>query len=142
MFYSVFLGPTAFLRGGSAPLYFMGSGLSRFFMSERAKGVEKASSGETVVERVFSESPFFSVPLRFALKTLLESLKVMRCAEGICAKGFWGCTRFSLLRWEKGSQTPSCLGNGVSDPFFHRKRESRTLFPTAKGKTSYIPKTP
>ena len=82
----------------------------------------------------------------------------MRCAKGICAKGFWGCTRFSLLRWENGSETPSCdgkkglrlprsscsdLGNeGVSDPFPHRKRESQTLFPTAKGKTSYIPKTP
>ena len=62
-----------------------------------------------------------------------------------------GGTEFSLLRWEKGSETPSCggekglrlprsscsdLGNegvsdpffppqeGVSDPFSHRKREN------------------
>ena len=71
---------------------------------------------------------------------------IMRCAKGIFAKGFWGCRRFSLLQWEKGSETPSCdgetglrlprsscsdLGNeGVSDPFSHRKRESQTLFPT------------
>ena len=82
----------------------------------------------------------------------------MRCAKGIGAKGFGECTRFSLLRWEKGSETLSCGGKrglrlphslggsmrneGVSDPLFHRKRESQTLFPTAKGKTSYIPQTP
>ena len=67
-------------------------------------------------------------------------------------------SRFPLLQWEKGSETPSCdgekglrlprsscsdLGNeGVSDPFPHRKRESQTLFPTAKWKTPYIPKIP
>ena len=50
----------------------------------------------------------------------------------------------------KGSETPSCDGEkglrlprspgrsmrteGVSDPFPHRKRESQTLFPAAKGK--------
>ena len=79
-------------------------------------------------------------------------LIVMLCAEGIFAKGILGCTGFSLLLWEKGSETPSCdgekglrlprsscsdLGNEeVSDPFPHRKswRESQTLFPTAKGK--------
>ena len=62
---------------------------------------------------------------------------------------FWmyGVFRFAV---GKGSETPSCdgekglrlprsscsdLGNeGVSDPFPHRKRESQTLFPTAKGK--------
>ena len=82
----------------------------------------------------------------------------MRCAEGIFAKGILGCTGFSLLRWEKGSETPSCDGEeglrlprslcwsmrneGVSDPVSHRKRESQTLFPTAKGKTPYIPKSP
>ena len=84
----------------------------------------------------------------------------MRCAKGIFAKGifakgFWGCTRFSLLRWEKGSETPSCGGEkglrlpcslgrsmrneGASDPFPHRKRESQTLFPTAKGKPRKSP---
>ena len=74
----------------------------------------------------------------------------MRCAKGFVAKGIWGCTGFPFLRWEKGSETPSCngekglrlprsscsdLGNegvsdsfphrnrqGVSDPFSHRKR--------------------
>ena len=80
----------------------------------------------------------------------------MRCAKGICAKGFGGCTRFSLLRWEKGSETPSrggkrglrlprssCsdLGNeGVSDPFFHRKRESSDPFlPPQKGNLVHPP---
>ena len=82
----------------------------------------------------------------------------MRCAEGIFAKGILRCTGFSLLRWEKVSETPSCDGEqglrlprslcrtmrneGVSDPFSRRKRESQTLFPTAKGKTPYIPKSP
>ena len=80
--------------------------------------------------------------------------RLMRCAKGIFAKGILGCTRFPLLRWAKGSETPSCglrlprsscsdLENeGVSDPFPYRKRESQTLFPTAKGKTPYIPKSP
>ena len=59
------------------------------------------------------------------------------CAKGIFAKWIWGGAGFSLLRWEKGSETPSCgasdLGNeGVSNPFFHRKRESQTLFPHRK----------
>ena len=83
---------------------------------------------------------------------------LMRRAKGISAKGILGCTGFSLLRWEKGSETPTCGGEkglrfprslgrsmrngGVSDPFPHRKRESQTLFPTAKGKTPYIPKIP
>ena len=77
----------------------------------------------------------------------------MRCAKGICAKGSGGCTRFSLLRggggkrvrdsllrWKKGSETPSLPRSeheerqslrplfppqeGVSDPFSHRKREN------------------
>ena len=75
----------------------------------------------------------------------------MRCAKGICAKGFGGCTRFSLfavgkrvwdslLRWKKGSETHSFPRSeheergslrplfppqeGVSDPFSHRKREN------------------
>ena len=30
----------------------------------------------------------------------------------------------------------SMTNEGVSDPFPHRKRQSQTLFPTAKGKTS------
>ena len=69
--------------------------------------------------------------------------------------GMYGVLPF---RWEKGSETPSCDGKkglrlprslcrsmrneGVSDPFSHRKRESQTLFPTAKGKTPHIPKSP
>ena len=73
----------------------------------------------------------------------------MRCAEGIFVKGILGCTGFPLLQWEKGSETPSCGGEkglrlprslgrsmrneGVSDPFPHRKRESQTLFPIARG---------
>ena len=81
----------------------------------------------------------------------------MRCAKGIRAKGILGCAGFSLLRWEKLSETPSCgeeeglrlprspgrsmRNKGVSDPFPHRK-ESQTIFPTAKGKTWYIPKSP
>ena len=75
---------------------------------------------------------------------------VMRCAKGVFAKGIFGCPGFSLLRWEKGSETSSCDGEkglrlprslcrsmrneGVSDPFSHRKRESQTLFPLQKGK--------
>ena len=69
-------------------------------------------------------------------------------AKGIFAKGIWGCTGFSLLRWEKGSETPCCDGEkglrrprslgrsrrnkAVSDPFPHRKTESQTLSPNAK----------
>ena len=65
--------------------------------------------------------------------------------KGIFAKGLLGCTGFSLLRWEKGSETPSCggekglrlplsscsdLGNeGVSDPFPHRKGSLRPFVP-------------
>ena len=91
------------------------------------------------------------------MKTVIFKI-AMRCAKEIFARGFGGCTRFPLLRWEEGSETPSCdgekglrlprsscsdLGNeGVSDPFPHRKRESQTLFPTAKGETLYIPKSP
>ena len=55
----------------------------------------------------------------------------------------------------KGSETPSCGGEkglrlprylgrsmrneGFSDPIPHRKRESQTLFPTAKGKPRTSP---
>ena len=75
---------------------------------------------------------------------------IMRCAKGIFATGILGCTGFSLLQWEKGSETPSCDGEkglrlprslgehqeggsvrpfspsqeGVSDPFSHRKSEN------------------
>ena len=46
------------------------------FRSERAKGAEKASCGETVVQiGVFGESVFSSAPLRFALKTP-ENLRI------------------------------------------------------------------
>ena len=34
----------------------------------------------------------------------------MRYAQGIFAKGILGCAGFSLLRWEKGSETPCCGG--------------------------------
>ena len=37
-----------------------------------------------------------------ASTTISQALTMMRCAEGI-----WGCTGFSPLRWEKGSETPS-----------------------------------
>ena len=81
-------------------------------------------------------------------RTNCPPVELMRCAKGIVAKGILGGTGFSLLRWKKGSETPSCggkkdlrlprsscsdLGNegvyfppqeGVSDPFFHRKREN------------------
>ena len=83
---------------------------------------------------------------------------IIRCAKGFFARGILGGTGFSLLRWEKGSETPSCGGTrglrlprslgrsmrneGVSDPFPHRKRESQTLFPTAKGKTPYLSENP
>ena len=84
------------------------------------------------------EHPFWSQPIPSTATPL-----IMRCAKGIFAKGILGCTGFSLFRWEKGSETPSCdgekglrlprsscsdLGNeGVSDPFPHRKRESQTF---------------
>ena len=35
---------------------------------------------------------------------------VIGCAKGIFAKGILGGTGFSLLRWDKGSETPSCGG--------------------------------
>ena len=82
----------------------------------------------------------------------------MRCAKGIFAKGILGCTGFSLLRWEKGSETPSCGGEkglrlprslgrsmrneGVSDPCPHRKRESQTLFSHRKRENPVHPKIP
>ena len=92
------------------------------------------------------------------LASFVQFAIIMRCANGILAKGIWGITGFSLLRWEKGlrpplpwgkgSETPSfpagrsMRNEGVSDPFSHCKRESQTLFPTAKGETSYIPRSP
>ena len=82
---------------------------------------------------------------------------MMRCAKGIFAKGIWGCTRFPLLRWEKGSETPSCdgeqglrlphsscsdLGNeGASDPFPTARGSLRPFFPPQKGKPVH-PKIP
>ena len=41
----------------------------------------------------------------------------MRCAKGIFAKGFWGCTRFSLLRWEKGSEIIDLSMGLLEGPF-------------------------
>ena len=80
------------------------------------------------------------------------------CAKGISAKGILGGTGFSLLRWEKGSETPSCGGTrglrlprslgrsmrneGVSDPFSHRKRESQTPFSHRKRENPVPPKIP
>ena len=47
-------------------------------VSERTKGAEKASCGETVVQKgTFGESVFFSAPSRFPLKTL-ENLRMYR----------------------------------------------------------------
>ena len=71
-------------------------------------------------------------------RILLGLPSLMRCAKGIFAKGFLGCTRFSLLRWEKGSETPSCGGEkGLRLPCSLGRawgtRESQTLFPTARG---------
>ena len=76
--------------------------------------------------------------------------KMMRCAKGIFPKGILGGTGFSLLWWEKGSETPSCggkrglrlprsscsdLGNeGVSDPFPTARGSLRPVFPPQKGK--------
>ena len=53
---------------------------------------------------------------------------VMRCAKGIFAKRILGGTGFSLLRWEKGSEIPSCGGKKG------RKRENPVLpkIPLAK----------
>ena len=79
----------------------------------------------------------------------------IRCAKGIFAKGIWGCTGFSLLRWEKGSETPSCGGEkglrlprslgrsmrneGVSVPLPHRRGSLRSFFPSQKGKPRTSP---
>ena len=70
--------------------------------------------------------------------------------------GFGGCTRFPLLRWEKGSETPSCGGKrglrlprslgrsmrneGVSDPFSTARGSLRPFFPPQKGKPRTSPK--
>ena len=88
------------------------------------------------------------------------TLKIMRCAKGIFAKWILGCAGLSLLRCEKGSETPSCGGEkglrlprswsmrseheerGSLRPVFPSQEGSQTLFPTAKGKTPYIPKPP
>ena len=92
------------------------------------------------------------IPVKVQLKSGQNPLKsLMRCAEGIFAKGILGCTGFSLLRWERGSETPFCDGEkglrlprslgrsmrergslrpfspsqeGVSDPLSHRKRQN------------------
>ena len=56
----------------------------------------------------------------------------MCCAKGIFAKGILGCTGFSLLRWEKGSETLSCDGEkGSETPSFLmlRPRERGSLRP-------------
>ena len=63
----------------------------------------------------------------------------MRCAKGIFAKGVLGCMGFSLLRWEKGSETPSCGGEkGLRLPRSlgrrHEERGSlRPFFPSQEG---------
>ena len=97
---------------------------------------------------VWRNSP--SLPLRELSLPKQYSRNMMCCTKGIFAEGIWGCPPFSLLRWGKGSETPFCdgekglrlprsscsdLGNeGVLHPFPQRKRESQTLFPTARGK--------
>ena len=112
------------------------------FVVEREEHRQKMRTG-------ISGFGFLSKNGRFVTHTSFS--KIMRCAKGIFAKGILGGTGFSLLRWEEGSETPSCGGKkglrlprslgrsmrneGVSDPFSHRKKESQTLLPTAKGKT-------
>ena len=57
----------------------------------------------------------------------------MRCAKGMCAKGFGGCTRSSFLMLrprERASLRPLFPPQeGVSDPFSHRKRENLVHLP-------------
>ena len=83
-----------------------------------------------------------TLPEQFPEPYLID---LMRCAKGIFAKGMWECTGFSLLRWEKGSEAPSCdgekglslprsscsdLGNkGGSDPFPTKRGSLRPFFP-------------
>ena len=71
----------------------------------------------------------------------------LACAKGIFAKGILGGTGFSLLRWDKGSETPSFPKSeheerGSLRPFSPPQEGSQTLFSTAKGKTPYLPKSP
>ena len=79
----------------------------------------------------------------------------MCCAKGIFTKGILGCRGFSLLRWEKGSETPSCGGEkglrlprplgrslrneGVSDPFPIARGSLRLFFPPQKAKPRTSP---
>ena len=99
----------------------------------------------TFLQKPPSKNRLFSVP------DLL-----MRCAKGIFAKGILGGTGFSLLRWEKGSETPFCGGTrglrlprslgrsmrneGVSDPSLPTARGSlRPFFPPQQGKPCISP---
>ena len=79
----------------------------------------------------------------------------MRVAKWIFGKGIWGCTGFPLLRWENGSETPSCGGEkglrlprsscsdlgseGVSDPFPTARGRLRPFCPPQKGKPRTSP---
>ena len=77
--------------------------------------------------------------------------------RGFSLRGFWDVQCFPFCGGKKGLRLPLAVGKKVRTPSFprseheergslrpfsHRKRESQTLFPTAKGETSYIPKSP
>ena len=58
----------------------------------------------------------------------------MRCTKAIFAKGIWGCSGFSQLRWEKGSETPSCDGEkGLRLPRSSCSDLGNEGVPTARG---------
>ena len=82
------------------------------FRSEYVGHAQVTTAGHTYEKCKFPEISF-----RFHLCIL------MRCAKGIFAKGILGRTGFSLLRWEKGSETPSCDGEkGLRLPLAMGKR--------------------
>ena len=98
----------------------------------RQKGI--GESNQTVTKRRLrspKSDPYFPV----GQKRLVP--------RGFSLRGFWDVREKGLetpSRGGEGLRLPRSLGRsmtngGVSDPFPHRKRESQTLFPTAKGKT-------
>ena len=85
---------------------------------------------------------------------LAEDANSCVAPRGFSLREFWDVRGFPFCGGKKGSETPSCGGKGlklsrslgrsmrnegVSDPFPRRKRESQTLFPTAKGKLRTSP---
>ena len=96
------------------------------FLSECAKGAERASCGETVVQKgVLGESAFFSASLRFALKTP-ESLRIHweNCAVHFrVLDGRFSRTTPSPLLWRTPIIDFGCLFSDFSvDPLAHRNR--------------------